>query len=90
MALYQYLQPSGTLPNPNGPLSAYVSPVAIKDANEAVRNSSQGSSKPRRKYAKFTSEQKASIGEYASLHGNQVPIRHFSKQLGVEMKPTSV
>ena len=90
MALYRYFQPSGVLPNPSGPLSAYVSPAAIKDANEAVRNASQGSSKPRGKYAKFTPEQKASIGEYASLHGNQAAIRHFSKQLGVEMKPTSV
>ncbi len=72
------------------PLSTHVSPGAIKDANEAVRNVSQGSSKPRGKYAKFTPEQKASIGEYASLHGNQAAIHCFSKQLGVEMKPTSV
>ena len=53
-----------------GTLSAHVSPGAIKDANEAVRNASQGSSKLRDKYAKFTPEQKASIGEYASLHGS--------------------
>ena len=90
MALYRYFQPSGALPNPSGPLSAYASPAAIKDANEAVRNVSQGSSKPRGKYAKFTPEQKASIGKYASLHGNQAAFRHLSKQLGVKMKPTSV
>ena len=36
MALYRYFQPSGALPNPSGPLSAYISPAAIKDANEAV------------------------------------------------------
>ena len=85
-----YFQPSGTLPNPSGSLSAYVSPAAIKNANEAVRNTLQGSSKPRGKYAKFTPEQKALIGEYALLHGNQVAIRHFLKQFGVEMKPTLV
>ena len=72
MALCRYFKPldAGAIPDPSGPLSAHVSPGAIKDANEAVRNASQGSSKPRGKYAKFTPEQKASIGEYASLHGN--------------------
>ena len=90
MALYCYFQPlgAGSVPDPSGPLSAHISPAAIKDANEAVRNVSQGSSKPRAKYAKFTPEQKASIGDYASLHGNQAAIHHFLKQLGVEMKPT--
>ncbi len=59
----------------------------MKDANEAVRNASQGSSKLRGKYAKFTPEQKASIGEYASLHGSY---SSFFEVVGVEMKPTSV
>ena len=59
MALYRYFQPSSTLPDSSGPLSAHVSPAAIKDANEAVRNASQGSSKPRGKYTKYTPEQKA-------------------------------
>ena len=72
MALCWYFKPldEGALPDPSRPLSAHVSPGAIKDANEAVRNASQGSSKLREKYAKFTPEQKASIGEYASLHGS--------------------
>ena len=90
MVLYWYLQPWGALSNPSGPASAYVSPTAIKDANEAVRNASQGSSKPKGKYTKFTPEQKASISEYGSLHGNQAAARLFLKQLGVEMKPISV
>ena len=34
----------------------------------------------RRSYAKFSPEQQAAIGRYASLHGNQAAIRHFSKQ----------
>ena len=91
MALCRYFKPldAGTVPDPSRPLSAHVSPGAIKDA-EAVRYVSQGSSKLRGKYAKLTPEQKASIGEYASLHGNQAAIHRFSKQLGVEMKPTSV
>jgi len=39
---------------------------------------------------KFTPEQQAAIGKYASLHSNQVAIRHFSKKLEVEMKVTLV
>ena len=39
MALSQYFQPLGGLPDPlSGPLFASGSPVAIKDANEAVRS----------------------------------------------------
>ena len=41
-------------------------------------------------YAKFSPEQQAAIGKYASLHANQAAIRHFSKQLEVELKVTSV
>ena len=89
LALYRYFQLLGTLPNPSGPLSAHVSPAVIKEANEAVRNASQASSKPRGKYAKFTPEQKASIGKYASLHGNLMAIRHYLKQSGVNRKFTS-
>ena len=72
MALCRYFKPldAGAVPDPSRPLSAHVSPGAIEDAYEAVRNASQGSSKLRGKYAKFTPEQKASIGEYALLHGS--------------------
>ena len=79
-----------TLPDPSGPLSASVSPAVIKVANEAVRSATTRS-KPRGRYAKFTPEQKALIGEYASLHGNQAAIRvFFPKKLEVKIKLTSV
>ncbi len=80
MALYmhRYFQTVDALPDTSGPLSASLSPAAIKDANEAVGSAARGT-KPR---AKFTPEQQAAIGEYASLHGNQAAIRHVSKQLG--------
>ena len=51
---------------------------------------SEGKSKPRRSYANFSPEQQAAIKKYASLHGNQAAIQHFSKQLEVELKVTSV
>ena len=38
----------------------------------------------------MTPEQQAAISEYASLHGNQAAIRHFSKQFGVDVKASSV
>ena len=89
MSLYRYLQPLDALPDPNGWLSSSVSPSAIKDANEAVRSATR-TTMPRGRYAKFTPEQQAAIGEYVSLHGNQAAIRHFTKQLGVELKGSSV
>ena len=44
-AMALYFQPSDDLPDSSGPLSASVSPAAIKDANEAVRSVTR--SKPR-------------------------------------------
>ncbi len=78
--MYRYFQTVDALPDTSGPLSASFSPAAIKDATEAVRSATRVT-KPRGKYAKFTPEQQAAIGEYASLHGNQVAIRRVSKQL---------
>ncbi len=79
--MYRYFQTVDALPDTSGPLSASLSPAAIKDVNEAVRSPTRVT-KPRGKYAIFTPEQQAVIGEYASLHGNQVAIRRVSKQLG--------
>ena len=36
MALYRYFKPSGSLPDPSGPLSAFVSPSVIKDASDGA------------------------------------------------------
>ena len=63
-------------PNPNGLLSASVSPATIKEANEAVKSVTS------RVTLKFSPEQQAAMGKYASLHDNQAAIQHFSKQLG--------
>ena len=59
------------LPNPNGSLSASVSPAVIKEANEAVKSVTSGGKRRRGSYAKFSPEQQAAIGKYASLHSNQ-------------------
>ena len=70
MALYRYLQPVDTLPDPNGHLSSSVGPSPIKDANKAVRSATHTTT-PRVRYAKFTPEQQAAIGEYAFLTARQ-------------------
>ena len=74
MSLYSYFAEASKqsdLSNPNGSLSASVSPAVIKEANEAVKSvTSEGKSKRRGSYAKFSPEQQAAIGKYASLHGN--------------------
>ena len=55
---------------------ASVNPATIKEANEAVKSvTSEGKSKWRGSFAKFSPEQQAAIGKYASLHGNQAAIR---------------
>jgi hypothetical protein len=79
------------LSDPSGSLSASVSPAAIKEANDAARSvTSEGKSKRRGSYAKFTPEQQAAIEKYFALHGNQAAVRHFSKQLEVNVKVTSI
>ena len=58
MSLYSYFAEASKrrdLPNPNGSLSASVSPATIKEANEAVKSvTSEGKSKRRGSYAKTT------------------------------------
>ena len=92
MALYRYFKPADdVLPSPTGHLSSSVSPATIKAANEAVRESGLATSPATRgTYAKYTPEQQAVIGEYASIHGNLAAVRHFSKKLGAEIKESSV
>ena len=92
MALYKYLKPSSSLPDPGGQLSAVMSPDVIEEANEAVEKATTSGRKGKRRgsYAKFTPDKQAAIGKYAAMHGNQAAIRHFSKDLEVELKANSV
>ena len=64
--------------------SATTSPIPMdcsaKEANDAIKSVSKIKSKPRGSCAKFTPKQQ----------GNQAAIRRFSKQLAIELKPTSV
>ena len=48
------------------------------------------SSKSREAYAKYTHAQQAKVGEYALMHGNLAAVRHFTKELGAEIRESSV
>ena len=94
MALYRFFNKDlPQVPSPHGPLSSSLSPATIKDANTAVKQCADREStamKPRGPYAKFTPEDQAAIAKYALWHGNKAAIRHFSKELGKEIKDSSV
>ena len=72
MALYQYFKPATDLLNPNISLS----PVGIKDANKAMKNSPKHS-KSRGTYAKLTPNKQAAIAQYAVLYGNKTAVIHY-------------
>ena len=84
MSICRYFAKTLTkLPNPNGELSASVSPAAIKEAYVAVKNAiSERKSKQRGSYSKFSPEQQAAIGKYASINGNQAPFGTFLSSWG--------
>ena len=68
MSLYRYFAKASKLLDPNGELSASISPAAIKEVNEAVKSvTCERKSKRRGSYSKFSPEQQAAIGKYASL-----------------------
>ena len=94
MSSYSYFAKASKqpeLPDPNGALSATVSPATITEANKAVKSvMCERKRKLRGSCTKFSPEQQAVIGKYASLNGNQAAILYFSKQLEVELKVTTV
>ena len=89
MALYHYMQPLDTLPDPKGPLSYSV--TAIKEANKAVHAVERKMHpKQRGLYVKIPLEQQAKIAEYASLHGKQAAVCSFSKEMALDVKESSM
>ena len=86
MSLYSYFAEASkqsVLPNPNGSLSASVSPTAIKEANEAVKTRERAS----RKGVRLSSNLSSCCNQQVCL-STQAAIRHFSKQLDVIFSPS--
>ena len=86
MSLFKYFSKVQTsLPDPSGPLVRSVPKSSILAANAKVRQLVESESKPsplcnkktRGIYARFTQEQKARIGKYASQNGVTAAVRHF-------------
>jgi len=76
MSIYHYLRPVNSLPQPDGPLSSSLPPVAIKEANKSVEAVYSTQKKWKRgTYDKLTPEQQLAIAKYTALHGNQAAVR---------------
>ena len=93
MALYRFFKKQvPEVPSPNGPLARSLSPATIKDTNAAVnlamcRSQLSSCREAEGNVRQFTPETQAAIAKYAFVHG---AIRHFTKQLGKEIKDSSV
>ena len=98
MVLLKYfLVKSKSLPDPNGPLSSTLEPQAKENANQMISalfaskcSSKHASGSSRGPYMKFTPEQKAQVARYAIESGNKQAIVRYSKQLGVDIKESTV
>ena len=77
--------PCGKVPNPEGPLSSIVPPVAIQAANAGVQlqdSRAAGAEGVKRGPYKILSEEKREeIGKYASEIGVIAAARHFLREL---------
>jgi len=74
MVLLKYLKVKkkpheGCLPDPEGPLSRYLSIDAIREANKEVSSLVSKEASKRMPYLEATPEQKAIIGKYAAENG---------------------
>ena len=82
MALLRYLKVKkksheDCLPDPEGPLSGYLSSDAIREANKEVSSLVSKEASKCMPYLKATPEQKAIIGKYTAENGIVNSIKHF-------------
>ena len=88
MALLRYFKHSidGNLPNPSDPPpGSFLTKVDIEKANSKVKGVLIQEGFPvakRGKYENYSSEERASIGKYAALHGATKASKHYSKAWG--------
>ena len=96
MSLFKYFKVSSSspLPSPSGPLSAEIPSTAINAANEEVLKALKASEdesgvKRRGSYKKYTAKEKATVGNYALMHGTSAALRNFKSQYP-DLKYTTV
>ena len=98
-SLYQYFRKESPLPSPKGPLSREVPAGAISEANKEVTKvlkdsedkdgvKSRGTGS-RGTYQRYTPKDKATIGNYAAMHGTSAALRHFKSKFP-DLKYTTI
>jgi len=91
MSLYCFFKPVKKLPDPNGELSATVSPEAIREANKEIsavmEATEQGNRKP---YKHISDTLRVSIGRYALENGNAAAVRKYSDQFDTPLNESTV
>ena len=81
------------LPNPQGLVSAKISPAAIASANELVCEAQQVTTKRRKNrgvYHKLRPSMRARIGMYSCGNGVAAAARHFSRKLDKSLNESTV
>ena len=84
---------AAALPDPKGPLSDQVPSASISEANKEVMKTIAAVDKePQKKgpYLKVTPEYKAKIAKFASINGNCVAARKYTKLLGKNLNESTV
>ena len=91
VAIYHFFKLVKKLPDPNGELSATVSPEAIREANKevsaAMEAMEQGSRKP---YKHISDMLRVSKGRYALENGNATAVRKYSDQFDTPVNESTV
>ena len=91
MALYCNISPAtDNFPDPNGQLSKKIPSSTIVKANEVVRNVATEQLAKSGTYAKFTTQQQAKVAQYASMHRITAAKLHFSKELHLDLKESTI
>ena len=82
MSLYHFFKPVTVkkLPDPNGELSATVSPPAIRAANKEVMDMEITEHGKRKLHKKINDSLRAKIAQYTLQNGNVAAVRKFSKE----------
>lgn len=93
-SLFHYFKSNSLLPSPNRPLLREVPAIAISGANKEVTKVLKDSEdkdgvKRRGTYQKYSSKDKAMIGNYAVMHGTSAALHHFINKFP-DLKYTTV
>ena len=92
MSLYRFFKPVTVkkLPDPNGELSATVSPPTIRAANKKVMDMEMTEHGKRKPYKKINDSLRAKIAQYVLQNGNAAAVRKFSKEFDTPLNESTV